>query len=103
MQPQKYDYSKLALLDKLYFGPLWLAERLLNDVVSTLASTEDVSIRQGRDRHGNLVFNVRDRTSGQQQVFSSEDDLRAWLDQRYYRDARPTDLDWTYPPQRWLR
>jgi hypothetical protein len=121
MPPKKIDYSKLTTLEKLYFGPLWLAEGLMNGVVSTLASTDDVSIRQRRDglktgleghREGNPVFDVCDdpktgmegpRTTHQHHRFFSEDDLRTWLDQRYYRDTRPPNLDWMYHRQRWLR
>jgi hypothetical protein len=103
MPPKKNDYSKLTTLEKLYFGPLWLAEGLINGVVSTLASTDDVFIRQEYDRDGNPVFDVCDRTTNQHHRFLSEDDLRTWLDQRYYRDTRSPSLDEMYYPQRWIR
>lgn len=103
MLSKKIDYSKLTSLEKLYFRLLWLAEGLMNGVVSTLASTDDVFIRQGCDRQGNLVFYVSDRTTGQHYVFFSEIDLRIWIDQRHYRKASSPNFDQSYYRQRWLR
>ena len=88
MHYKKDLYGKLAYLEKHGWGPIQAARRLLKRLIST----EELSIRQGRDRSGNELFYVCDRTTDQHHVFFSEADLRIWIDQRYYRDARSPNL-----------
>lgn len=99
MKHEKYIHSKIVYLEKHCWDPIRAARRLLKRLIST----EELSIRQGRDRDGNELFYVCDRTTGQHHVFFSEADLRSWIDQRYYSDARPPNLDQAYHRQRWLR
>ncbi|MBE9109075.1 hypothetical protein IQ273_06535 [Nodosilinea sp. LEGE 07298] len=99
MYYKKYLCEKLTYLEKRCWGPIRATRRLLKHLIST----EELSIRQGRDRNGNELFYVRDRTTGQYHVFLSESDLRIWLDQRYYSDARSPNLEQSYYRQRWRR
>ncbi|MEA5449554.1 hypothetical protein VB780_13295 [Leptolyngbya sp. CCNP1308] len=108
MDYKKYLHSKHIYLEKYGWGHIRPVQRFLK----RLLSTEELSIRQGRDglktgleghRNSNKLFFVQDRTTSQHHIFLSETDLRIWLDQRYYRHTCPPDLDWTYHRQRWLR
>lgn len=40
---------------------------------------------QKRDRYGNLYWVIYDPTTGYSSSFSSEKEVRVWLEQRYYR------------------
>ena len=42
-------------------------------------------IWQKRDRYGNSYWVVYDPTTGHSSCFSSEQEVRVWLEQRYYR------------------
>ena len=42
-------------------------------------------IWQKRDRYGNFYWVVYDPTTGHSSYFSSEQEVRIWLEQRYYR------------------
>jgi hypothetical protein len=92
-------YGKLTYLEKHGWGPIQAARRWLKRLILT----EELTIQQGHNRNGNAVFYVRDRTTGRYHVFLSESDLRIWLDQRYYSDARSPNLDQSYYRQRWWR
>ena len=99
MHYQKELHGRLTYLEKHGWGPIQAARRLLKRLIST----EELTIRRGWDASGHEIFYVRDLTTNQHQVFSSENDLRIWLEQRHYRNPRPPDLDWMHQRQRWLR
>ena len=99
MHYKKDLHGKLTYLEKHCWEPIRVIQRLLKRLISA----EELSIRQGRDRDGNELFYVHDRTTGQHHVFFSETDLRRWIDQRYYSDARPPYLNQAHHRQRWLR
>ena len=46
---------------------------------------QEPKIWQKRDRYGNLYWVVYDPTTGHSSCFSSEQEVRVWLEQRYYR------------------
>jgi hypothetical protein len=99
MHYKKDFYGRLTYLEKNCWGPIRAIQRLLKYLIST----EELSIRQGRDRNGNELFHVRENTTGRHHVFLSESDLRIWIDQRYYSDARSPNLGQFYYRQRWWR
>lgn len=51
--------------------------------VNFLASGNDLRIWT-RQRHGHLIWHVYDPMTEHRQQFSSEADLRSWLENRYY-------------------
>jgi hypothetical protein len=99
MYYKKNLYGKLTYLEKQGWRPIQAVRRWLKRLVLT----EKLTIRRGRDRNGNAVFYVRDNTTEGFHIFLSESDLRIWLDQRYYSDARSPNLDQSYYHQRWWR
>lgn len=88
MYYKKELYGKLTYLEKHCWGPIRAARRFLKRLIKI----EELSIRKGRDRSGNELFYVYNRTTDQHHVFFSEADLRIWIDQRYYNDARSPNL-----------
>ncbi|MBW4658331.1 MAG: hypothetical protein KME15_06630 [Drouetiella hepatica Uher 2000/2452] len=56
-------------------GNLWNAITVVN---------VDPQIRQEYDRQGNLQWRVFDPITAKSRFFDSEDDVCAWLEQRYY-------------------
>lgn len=66
-------------VDRSGFDRFW--EFLLN----TLSAPAEPKIRRKHDRHGNLYFRVYDPSTATTNTFTSEQEVRAWLDQRYYQ------------------
>lgn len=54
-------------------------------IVNTLAGRSEPQIYRKRDRQGNWYFRVYDPVSKRSATLSSERELRAWIDQRYYQ------------------
>ncbi|MEM9214185.1 MAG: hypothetical protein AAGD25_07530 [Cyanobacteria bacterium P01_F01_bin.150] len=46
----------------------------------------DPVVRQRCDRHGQIYYTIYDPVSQRRTVCASKTDVRAWLEQRYYRD-----------------
>jgi hypothetical protein len=65
-------------VDRSGFDRLW--EFFLN----TLSAPAEPKIRRKHDRHGNTYFRVYDPSTATTHTFTSEQEVRAWLDQRYY-------------------
>lgn len=65
------------------------AKRQLSLVGGTLLTyfcgTTDLSVSVKRDLRGNTLFVAYDPVSQQRHTFSSEQELRVWVDQRYYQ------------------
>ncbi|MGF1567091.1 MAG: hypothetical protein ACFCVD_03285 [Nodosilinea sp.] len=60
----------------------WLQQRSQR-LISSMTDSTNPQIRQLRD--GDLRWRAYDPISGQRASFSSENELRQWLEQRYYR------------------
>ncbi len=56
-----------------------------NFLLNALTSRPEPKIRQECDRFGNQYFTVYDPISNQRQTLSSEQEVRIWLEQRYYQ------------------
>ncbi|MGB3202983.1 MAG: hypothetical protein WBA99_18905 [Nodosilinea sp.] len=54
-------------------------------LVAYLCGSDSVRVAVKRDRQGQTVFVVYDSVSQQRHTFSSEQELRVWVDQRYYQ------------------
>lgn len=48
-----------------------------------LTASSEPKVTQRRDRTGNLTWRVYDPVTGQAHQFSSESEVRSWLDQRF--------------------
>ncbi len=48
------------------------------------AQTEELSIQQVQSRHGEILWHVYDRSTGREAYLSSEDEVFAWIEQRYH-------------------
>lgn len=99
MYCKKELYGKLTYLEKHGWGPIQAAQRFLKRLITI----EKISIRKGHDRSGNELFYVCDHTTDQHHVFFSEADLRVWINQRYYSDARSPNLVPSCHRQLWLK
>ncbi|MBE9180543.1 hypothetical protein IQ268_18440 [Oculatella sp. LEGE 06141] len=53
--------------------------------IVAIAGSSEPQIRQLRDRDGNVQWRSYDPITGQINFFSSEVEVRTWLEQRYYR------------------
>jgi hypothetical protein len=60
-------------------------DRLWEFLLNTLSTSAEPKIHRKYDRHGNLSFRVYDPSTGLRNTFTSEQEVRAWLDQRYYQ------------------
>jgi hypothetical protein len=56
-----------------------------DDVVQLMTSSNDVKVWKTRDRHGNEYWNAYDPITDAARQFSSEAEVRVWLEDRYYR------------------
>lgn len=56
---------------------------LLHHLATFLAGPAEPQIYQRRDRRGKVYFRLYDPRTDQQRVFSSEEEIRIWFDQRY--------------------
>ncbi|MBF2046593.1 MAG: hypothetical protein EDM05_002165 [Leptolyngbya sp. IPPAS B-1204] len=74
------------------FAPLMLLGRTWNYVAEVLswlfASPHQPHIRECRDRTGQTCWRVHDPASGQSMVFYTEQEVCAWLEQRWSRYMR---------------
>jgi hypothetical protein len=59
-------------------------ERFWDFLFDTFGKAPEPKIRRKRDRNGNTYFWVYDPDTGRTTTFASEQEVRAWLDQRYY-------------------
>ena len=50
---------------------------------SLVVPNNEPKIKQKRDRHGNFYWHIYDFTTNQSYDFSSEQDVRSWIEQRY--------------------
>lgn len=80
-RPIQTDYS---------IARVWaVAKRRLSLVgealLTYLCGSTDLSVTVKRDRRGNTLFIAYDPVSQQRRTFSSEQELRVWVDQRYYQ------------------
>jgi hypothetical protein len=60
-----------------------LLSKLLRDIVTTL-TTSELQVWQKRDRHGYTCWYAYDPMTATHTCFGSEDDMRVWIEQRYY-------------------
>ncbi|MBD0335378.1 MAG: hypothetical protein ICV62_07815 [Cyanobacteria bacterium Co-bin13] len=60
-------------------------QRLLETVLDKLAPREQPQIRRYTTRQGEPAWTVYDPVDGSTHRFSSEEDVRIWLEQRYYQ------------------
>ncbi|WOD41558.1 hypothetical protein [Nodosilinea sp. E11] len=78
--PTRTDYS-LGRVWAAVQGRLgWVGRRLFD----YLCGSTDLRVTVRRSRAGKTLFVVHDPVGQQRHTFSSEQDLRAWADQRYY-------------------
>jgi hypothetical protein len=55
-------------------------------IATWVAQTSEPKVSQRRDPTGRLYYQVYDPGSNTSAVFGSEAEIRAWLEQRYYRN-----------------
>ncbi|WP_404789863.1 hypothetical protein [Altericista sp. CCNU0014] len=54
-------------------------------IANWIVQTSEPKVSHKRDRQGHLYYQVYDPLSGVSASFGSEAEIRAWLEQRYYR------------------
>ncbi|WAL61704.1 hypothetical protein [Thermocoleostomius sinensis] len=60
-------------------------ERIWNLLLSAFAESSEPKIYQKHDRDGNVYFKVYDPVTHQTEILTTEQEVRVWLDQRYYQ------------------
>lgn len=60
-------------------------EQLWNSVLEILTKSPEPKVYQKHDRNGKLYFQVYDPIARQSSTFNTEQEVRIWLDQRYYQ------------------
>jgi len=70
-----------AIFAYLAFALKQFGERL----VQLVLGSHEVQVWQGRDRHGNMYWRVYDPVTKASDSFSSVNEVRIWLEQRYYQ------------------
>lgn len=53
-------------------------------ILAFLLDNSEIKIVEKTDKNGVLTWEVWDRVMGDRSTFSSEAEVRAWLDERYY-------------------
>jgi hypothetical protein len=81
MKAYSIDRSLLATLKRAFVA----MQHYLEDLASR---SPDVQIWQKPDRSGQSGWHGYDPISGDYVCFSSEDEIRSWLEQRYYTRDR---------------
>ena len=61
------------------------AVQITRELCKFLVAGNELEIWQSRDRHGNLLWNVHDPRSGRSAQLDSEQEVRIWLEERYYQ------------------
>ncbi|MEM9538612.1 MAG: hypothetical protein AAGA60_03775 [Cyanobacteria bacterium P01_E01_bin.42] len=87
---RNYDlYARLELIPSdRRLNASSLKTKLANlgkSLVNFLAGSTQPRITEDRDRQGNLYFRVYDPCDRSRMMFDSEEELRVWLEQRYYQ------------------
>lgn len=61
-----------------------ILEQLWGFVLNTFARSQEPRIYRKHDRNGNLYFQVYNPSTNSLTRYNSEQEVRVWLDQRYY-------------------
>jgi hypothetical protein len=59
--------------------------RVKKAIATWIVQTSEPKVSERRDRKGRLYYQVYDPVSNSSAAFGSESEIRAWLEQRYYR------------------
>jgi hypothetical protein len=76
------ELIKLNRGKKIQLGAI--AKQALTNIVRLLTGDSEIRIWQRCDRAGNIVWYVYNPATEQSAQFSSEQEVRVWLDQHYY-------------------
>ncbi len=79
--PIQTDYS----IARVWAGAKWHLSRTGSALLTYFCGSTDLSVTVKRDLRGNTLFIAYDPVSQQRRTFSSEQELRVWVDQRYYQ------------------
>ncbi|MBE9180615.1 hypothetical protein IQ268_18800 [Oculatella sp. LEGE 06141] len=59
-------------------------DRIVRDLIESIISVNELKIYSFRNKSGSAYWAIQDSIAGQKVFFESEQDVRAWLDRRYY-------------------
>jgi hypothetical protein len=62
-----------------------LAGKVRRAIATWVVQSSELKVFERCDRHGNVYYQVYDPFNRTSANFGSEAEIRAWLDQRYYR------------------
>ncbi|MBD1875129.1 hypothetical protein H6F75_16725 [Nodosilinea sp. FACHB-131] len=80
-RPIQSDYS----IARVWAGAKRRLSLAGDALLTYLCGSADLSVTVKRDRRGNTLFVAYDPVNQQRRTFSSEQELRVWVDQRYYQ------------------
>jgi hypothetical protein len=75
--------SKLAFIWNWLDAAENLVGKVGSGVLAFLLDNSEIKIVEKTDKNGNAIWEVDDRGKGRS-LFYSEEEVRAWLDRRYY-------------------
>lgn len=74
--------NRVSGLDKLSFNSL--SSQLRKFLTNVLTFNTEPRVWQKHDRDGNLSWRVYDPCTNQYATFTSADEVRSWIEERYY-------------------
>jgi hypothetical protein len=100
---QRLNYEKLELISSQELKPqtndfnlLSVLKKIGNYLLTALTEEPNLHIRQQEHRLGNTSWTVYDPQTGQSTQCSSEEDVRIWIDERYYQKQKHTTQNRIY-------
>jgi GTP-binding protein EngB required for normal cell division len=91
MKDQSTSYQELELIihkksDKLAkSGFASKLNQIWNRIVKSMTTRNAITIDSLKGKSGNIYWTTQDSISGRRMFFGTEQEVRAWLDQRYYQ------------------
>lgn len=67
-------------------------ERIWRSIARLLESTTDPRVWKTYDQKGNPIWHAHDPLTGQESEWICEEDVRVWLEQRYYQPGQQLPL-----------
>jgi hypothetical protein len=81
--PQSHSSFQLNQLEKHSQPNSNRLSEMLQNLVSLLAGTSELSIQECSQKDGSKIWKIYDPHTQSKVVFTSENEVRAWIEQRY--------------------
>jgi GTP-binding protein EngB required for normal cell division len=83
---QEFEFIIYKKSDKLAkSGFASKLNQIWNEIVKLMSTRNEITIDSLKDKSGNMYWRIQDSISGRRVFFGTEQEVRAWLDRRYYQ------------------